>query len=179
MTTRNRMAGETTPLWVLGLSLAAACTHATHATPREPPDRRMAVAAELDSVAVGYGSQLRRDVTGAVGSVVATRDGGPRVARVEELLSGRVPGVDVLRLPNGEYSVRVRGAAMGLSGGEPLFVVDGMPLPFGASAQRLLAGINPGDVARIDVLKDAGSTAIFGARGVNGVIVITTRRRGR
>jgi TonB-dependent starch-binding outer membrane protein SusC len=115
-------------------------------------------------------------VTGAVGSVVAAPDGGPRVTRVEELLAGRVPGVEVLRLPGGELSVRIRGAAMGLNAGEPLFVVDGMSLPVGASAQRILAGISPGDVARIDVLKDAGSTAIFGARGVNGVIVITTRR---
>ena len=82
-------------------------------------------------------------------------------------------------MSNGEIAVRIRGAAAGRDGGEPLLVVDGMPLAPGASLQRLLASINPADVARIDVLKDAGSTAVYGSRGVNGVIVIRTRRPPR
>lgn len=130
---------------------------------------------ESEQVAVGYGTRDSRDITGAVSSIDAERDGQPRVVRVEEMLAGRVAGVQVVRTGNG-YSVRVRGASTLIGDGEPLFVVDGVPLSNPIPGQAL-AGLNPADVARIDVLKDAGAAAIYGSKGGNGVILITMRRQ--
>ncbi|HEU0300511.1 MAG TPA: TonB-dependent receptor plug domain-containing protein [Longimicrobium sp.] len=99
-----------------------------------------------------------------------------RVARAEELLEGRFPGVQLIRLAGGGFSVRIRGVTSIHGSNEPLFVVDGMPVhgpPGGA-----LLGINPHDIERIQVLKDIASTAAYGMRGANGVILITTRRPG-
>ena len=82
----------------------------------------------------------------------------------------------VVRLANGDFSVRVRGAnSFGHSSEEPLYVVDGMPLMTNGLRTALL-GIAPQDIARIDVLKDAGATSLYGSRGSSGVIVITTKR---
>jgi TonB-dependent SusC/RagA subfamily outer membrane receptor len=114
-----------------------------------------------------------------VGSVTVTREETSRVAHFEQLLEGRVPGVEVQRLGGDRYSVRVRGGGSLAGTGDPLFVVDGVPFPVGVSVRDLAAGINPGDVARIDVLKDAMATATYGMRGANGVILITTRSRSR
>jgi TonB-dependent SusC/RagA subfamily outer membrane receptor len=130
---------------------------------------------ESEQVAVGYGTRDSRDLTGAVGSIDAERDEQPRVTRVEEMLEGRLAGVQVVRTGNG-YSVRVRGGSTVIGNGEPLFVIDGVPLSNPIPGQAL-AGINPADVARIDVLKDAGAAAIYGSKGGNGVILITTRRQ--
>lgn len=96
-----------------------------------------------------------------------------RVARAEELLIGRFPGVEVLPLPGGGVSVRIRGATSLTLSTEPLYVIDGMPIntePGGA-----LKWLAPQDVHRIEVLKDPGSTAFYGVRGANGVILITTK----
>ena len=83
--------------------------------------------------------------------------------------------MDVRQLPNGEYTVSIRGMGDGLQHREPLYVVDGTPLTQrGTSA---LAGIAPSDVERIDVLKDAGSLAIYGSEAAAGVILIRTRRK--
>ena len=98
-----------------------------------------------------------------------------KVNRVEDLIVGRFPGVRVVRLANGRPSVRVRGSNTFMGGEEPLFVIDGMPIN-SSSAESALAGINPRDVARIEVLKDAGETSIYGSRGANGVILISTKR---
>jgi len=98
-----------------------------------------------------------------------------RVTQVEELLRG-VPGLDVTRLPDGGYQLRIRGhrSIRGNPGDDdPLIVIDGIPSAAGAAA---LADIAPTDVARIEVLKDAGATSQYGSRGANGVIVITTKR---
>jgi len=122
-----------------------------------------------DSVAVGYGSQTRERLTGAVGSVSRRELRNQRAVRVEELLRGRVAGVRVIRQPDGRYAVRIRG------GGEPLFVIDGVPVD-PLMPGYALEGIAPADIERIDVLKDAASAAIYGSRGMNGVIIITTRR---
>ena len=84
---------------------------------------------------------------------------------------GRFPGVRVLRMPGGGYSVRIRST----STGEPLWVVDGTPVE--VIPGRGLDWLAPADVARIDVLKDATETTMFGARGANGVILVTTKRR--
>jgi TonB-dependent SusC/RagA subfamily outer membrane receptor len=130
-----------------------------------------------DSVTVGYGRQARTEVTGAVGSISEEELDAMRVSRVEELLLGRVPGVQVIRLANGDFSVRVRGAkTFGNGSEEPLYVVDGMPL-MANGFRTALIGIAPQDIARIDVLKDAGATAVYGSKGANGVILITTKRR--
>ena len=155
----------------LGLVLCGACAGAARAPNQRP-------AAGADSVAVAYGAQRRRDVAVAVGSVAPRHDERVTARRVEELLEGRVSGVEVRRLPGGRFSVSVRGASGG-EGREPLWVIDGVPLPTSVPATELLAGINPGDVVRIDVLKDAGAAAAYGARGANGVILVTLRRARR
>ncbi len=99
---------------------------------------------------------------------------GMNAARAEELMIGRFPGVEVVRLASGDLSVRIRGATTLLGSNEPLFVIDGMEISPGPGGA--LAGINPGDIAKIEVLKDVGSTALYGVRGANGVVLITTRR---
>jgi len=112
--------------------------------------------------------------TGAVATVVPGETDA-RVSRVEELLRG-VPGLEVTALPNGSYQIRIRGhrSIRGNPGDDdPLIVIDGIPSAAGAAA---LADIAPTDVARIEVLKDAGATSQYGSRGANGVIVITTKR---
>lgn len=124
-----------------------------------------------DEVNIGYGTVDRRDVTGAVTSLDGRVLQDLRVSHVEELLRDRVPGVHVARHPDGTFSVRIRGARSLLGDHEPLVVVDGVPMGPGA-----LADLLPGNIARIDVLKDAGSAAAYGARGANGVILVTTRQ---
>jgi TonB-dependent SusC/RagA subfamily outer membrane receptor len=130
-----------------------------------------------DSVSIGYGRQAKRDVTGAVGSVSGDELTNQRVARVEELLRGRVAGVEVVPLPNGDFTLRIRNASANAGNAAPLIVLDGMPLPRGGGLGSALAGIDPADIARIEILKDAGSAAAYGSDGVNGVVLITTKRR--
>jgi TonB-dependent SusC/RagA subfamily outer membrane receptor len=137
-------------------------------------------AAELapdDEVSVGYGTRSRTLNTSAITSISPT-EADARVGRVEDLLLGRVPGLDIVPLSNGGYTLRIRGARR-FNGGEtrdePLLVIDNIAAPVG-SLSSTLAGISPRDVARIDVLKDAAATSIYGVRGGNGVIIITTKR---
>jgi iron complex outermembrane receptor protein len=108
--------------------------------------------------------------TGATDSLV----GSVRVTRVEELLQGKFPGVVLSRLPNGGLAVRIRGTTSVLGTNDPLYVVDGMPIEPGPGGA--LFGINPGDIEKITVLKDVGSTSLYGVRGANGVVVITMKR---
>lgn len=130
---------------------------------------------DLEPVKVGYGTEFRGDVTGAVSSLAADELNSQRVSRIEEMLQDRVSGVMVSRRRDGTYSVRVRGTRSLLSDNEPLVVIDGVPVN-AQSISLALSGLSPQDVARIDVLKDAGSTTSYGSRGANGVILITTRR---
>ena len=130
-----------------------------------------------DSVSIGSGRQSRRDVTGAIGSVSGDELSHQRVARVEELLRGRVAGVEVIPLPNGDFTLRIRNASSNAGNAAPLVVLDGMPLPRGGGIGSALSGIAPSDIARIEILKDAGSAAAYGSEGVNGVVLITTKRR--
>jgi TonB-dependent SusC/RagA subfamily outer membrane receptor len=149
----------------LGFAALTGCAPTTAVRPLAPvPD---------DEVSVGYGTRSRRDVTGAISSITPT-DGDAHNPRIEEMLS-RVPGVQVQRLSNGQYLLRVRGSRSFTGNDEPLLVIDDMPVP-GGSVGAALAGVSPADVARIDVLKDAASTSVYGMRGANGVIIITTRR---
>lgn len=127
-----------------------------------------------DSVEVGYGRQASRDVTGSVATVdgdVAQRTSPTSVA---DILAGRFAGVEVTRLASGGTSVRIRGQRSFRGGGEPLYVVNGIP-QHGVS-NGVLDDIAPRDIQSVEVLKDAGATAAYGARGANGVILITTIR---
>lgn len=149
------------------VALAPACGRATPAPPAAP---------EPEAVSFGYGSQERSEISGSVASLSARELDNVRVARVEELLQGRIPGLQVIRRANGDFSLRVRGSGSLVGNDEPLLVIDGMPIRMGGIGQALL-GIAPQDIARVDVLKDAGAAAIYGSRSANGVIVITTKRR--
>ncbi len=112
--------------------------------------------------------------TGAVTTVIPSETDA-RVTRVEELLRG-VAGLELTRLPNGGYQIRIRGQRSirgNPTDDDPLIVIDGVTSSAGPAA---LADLAPRDIARIDVLKDAGATSQYGSRGANGVIVITTKR---
>ena len=131
---------------------------------------------EDDVVSVGYGTQSRRHITGAVSSFIPT-EADAHIARVETMLQGHIPGLEVIPQA-GDFTLRIRGFTTLRQGGgddEPLLVIDDITVPPGSFASAL-AGIAPYDVARIDVLKDAGATAVYGSRGANGVIIITTKR---
>jgi TonB-dependent SusC/RagA subfamily outer membrane receptor len=97
-------------------------------------------------------------------------------SRIEELIEGRAPGVRVIRSEDGTFRLRIRGVSTPTGNNDPLIVIDGTPTVElrGGSA---LTSLNPQDVVKIEVLKDAASTAYYGMRGGNGVIVITTRRQ--
>jgi iron complex outermembrane receptor protein len=98
------------------------------------------------------------------------------VDTVVELLEGRVPGLQIVRQANGDVALRIRGAPNSLSdGGEPLLVIDGMPVASG-NVGSALRGLQPHQIASIEVLKDVSSTSVYGMRGANGVILITTKR---
>jgi TonB-dependent SusC/RagA subfamily outer membrane receptor len=125
-------------------------------------------------VRVGYGSQDRADVTGAVATVRA-EDVGREITSIEDLFRG-LAGVTVRRLPDGGISLRIRGSSSLSGGGEPLYVINGVPIH--APPGQALMGVSARDITRIDVLKDAGATAIYGSRGANGVVLISTVRRG-
>ena len=132
---------------------------------------------DSDQVRVGYDRMDAEDVTGAVSSLSGDDLGGLQTGRIEEVIRDRIPGVLVTRLPNGDYSFRIRGTRSLIGNNEPLVVINGFPVA-SQVMQTALAGIAPNDVVRIDVLKDAGSTAAYGSRGANGVILITTRTAG-
>lgn len=123
-------------------------------------------------VVIGYGTARKTDLTGAVTAVRGERLNDIPVANVSQALQGKVPGVDVsinTAAPGAAAKIRVRGIGSINSNLDPLFVIDGV---IGVDPNS----INPADIASLEVLKDASSTAIFGARGANGVIIITTRR---
>lgn len=127
-----------------------------------------------DEVAIGYGLQERANVTGAISSITEADFDQMPVSRVEDMLRDRVPGLVVQRR-NGELSIQIRGVRSLIGGNEPLVVIDGMPVA-GRTAGQVLSLLSPSDISRIDVLKDAGSTAVYGSRGANGVILVTTKR---
>ncbi|WP_373523017.1 TonB-dependent receptor [Aquiflexum sp.] len=136
-------------------------------------------------VVVGFGTQNKRDVTGAISSVRQVDVREIAVSSPEALLQGKAPGVQIVQnsgTPGGEVFVRVRGTASLLGESRPLYVIDGVPLNastgVASGGQRLspLADINPNDIESMEILKDAAATAIYGSRGSNGVILITTKR---
>ena len=148
---------------VLVLPLLLACSSATKDVPHDS-----------GVVDVGYGTQERSSTTGAVSSADSDDMGGTHYTRVEQMIAARFPGVDVRANSDGSYSIRIRSLNTVNSGTEPLVVIDGMP----ARDIAVLASMNPQDVQRIDVLRDAASGSIYGSRGGNGVILIQTKRAG-
>lgn len=137
-------------------------------------------------VVVGYGTQKRRDLTGAIVSVNAQAIKEMPITSAEQGLQGRLAGVQVIQsnsAPGGAISIRVRGGNSVMGGNEPLYVIDGFPVynSIGSNDGQTqpsnpLASINPNDIVSMEVLKDASATAIYGARGANGVVIITTKR---
>ena len=141
-------------------------------------------------VVVGYGSVKKSDLTGSVVSVKAEELQRSTISSFDQGLSGRASGVQVTQQsgqPGGATSIRIRGTNSINTSAEPLYVIDGFPyynsneaasagVLNGSPSQNALATINPADIESIEILKDASATAIYGARGANGVILITTRR---
>lgn len=124
-------------------------------------------------VVVGYGSQLKREVTGAVQTVDATDLRDIPVAQVTQKLQGRLAGVQINQTtgkPGQGMSVRIRGQLSVTGGSDPLYVVDGFPITGDIS------NINPDEIQDISILKDAASTSLYGSRAANGVVLITTKK---
>lgn len=124
-------------------------------------------------VAVGYATQKKADITGATVSVDAKEMKTTVNTDVSQALQGRTPGVTVVQSsgsPGAASSVQIRGVGSA-NGSQPLYVVDGIPVTY-----ENINLINPSDIERVDVLKDASAAAIYGARGANGVVMITTKR---
>jgi TonB-linked SusC/RagA family outer membrane protein len=142
------------------------------------------------TVVIGYGSSSRRLLTGAVSRITAEQLAAQPVANALSALQGQVPGVQVTStsgLPGAEIKLYIRGRNSIAAGNDPLFIIDGVPFDitplnntedlFGAAGRiSPFNSINPADIERIDILKDADATAIYGSRGANGVVLITTRK---
>ena len=138
-------------------------------------------------VVVGYGTVKKSDLTGSISSVKADAFKDMPVISVDQALQARAAGVNVTQsssAPGGGLSVRVRGANSLISGSEPLYVIDGLPIypdnaAYGTGGNRqagnAMASLNPNDIESIEVLKDASATSIYGSRGANGVVLITTK----
>ena len=132
-------------------------------------------------IVIGYGSTKRSDLTGSVGSVGAETLNERPAPSLNQALAGRISGVQVNTnsgRPGGRTTVRIRGFSSINSSNNPLYVVDGVQLPMGQleQASNPIDYINPNDIVSVEVLKDASSTAIYGSRGANGVILITTKK---
>ncbi len=143
-------------------------------------------------VVVGYGVQNRRDITTAIGSVKAKDLAGQPVASFDQALAAKIAGVQVSQTsgaPGAALSVRVRGTGSISAGNDPLYVIDGIPLSrdtkfatgstntqFPDNPINVLSTINTDDIESIEVLKDASAAAIYGSRGSNGVVLLTTKR---
>src|SRR5436190_6451970 len=124
-------------------------------------------------VVVGYGTQARRDVTGSVASVSGEDVHAVPKANAIEAIKGRVPGVDIVTSgnnPGDGISIRIRGTRSLKASNDPLYVLDGIPMAGG------IGDLNPRDIESVEVLKDASATAIYGSRGANGVVLLTTRK---
>lgn len=131
------------------------------------------VTALSEVVVVGYGTQKKSQLTGAISSVGAKEITELPITNARQALQGRVAGVDVVQNgsnPGSGVTVRIRGRRSINASNDPLYVVDGIPLAGN------IDDINPNDIASMEILKDASATAIYGSRGANGVVIITTKR---
>lgn len=150
-----------------------------------------------ETVVVGYGAMKRSDITGALTSVKIDDETAAKSASLDQMLEGRAAGVQVLSNssnPDAAVTIRVRGIASFSGNTDPLYVVDGVIVEGAAQSVTTmsvgsftnaveqtngLAGINPQDIASIEILKDASATAIYGSQGANGVVLITTKSASR
>ncbi len=124
-----------------------------------------------DVVVIGYGTARKKDLTGSVSSIGADQLSKIPVSSPAEAITGRLPGVQVTTVdgqPGAEIVIRVRGGGSVTQDNSPLYIVDGFPV-------NSINDIAPGDIASIDILKDAASSAIYGAKGANGVVIVTTK----
>jgi iron complex outermembrane receptor protein len=149
-------------------------------------------------VAIGYGVARKRDITGAMSSVKSEDFNVGVTIAPEQLIQGKIAGVNIVQSsgrPGAASTVRIRGTSSISAGNDPLYVIDGIPMqfntanlhvdvtgqqgnsPFSSEGFNPLNTINPSDIESIDVLKDASATAIYGSRGANGVILITTKSK--
>jgi TonB-dependent SusC/RagA subfamily outer membrane receptor len=147
-----------------------ASTACRHAAPVDAP--RPAAEDGASSASAAASDQRSRQLRSRDVAESAEWRGRP-IGRVEELLVGRFPGVQVLTVRGQGIAVRIRGSSSIYGNQEPLYVLDGVPM---AQSPGGLLNINPADVARIEVLKDIGSISMYGIRGANGVVLITTKR---
>ncbi|HWV69562.1 TonB-dependent receptor plug domain-containing protein, partial [Chitinophaga sp.] len=133
-------------------------------------------------VVVGYGSTTKKDLTGAVNTVGSKDFNGGLVGSPEQLINGKTAGVQVMSnsgSPSSGSTIRIRGGASLSASNDPLIVLDGVPLETGGisgNSGNFLSLINPNDIESMTVLKDASSTAIYGSRASNGVLLITTKK---
>ncbi len=139
----------------------------------------------LDEVVViGYGTRKKDDLTGSVSSVGAKDFNQGVISSAEELINGKIAGVQITTAggsPNSASTIRIRGGASLNASNDPLIVLDGVPMEVGAGitgSGNFLSMINPNDIESMTILKDASSTAIYGSRASNGVIIITTKKGG-
>ncbi|MEI7500522.1 MAG: TonB-dependent receptor [Bacteroidota bacterium] len=149
--------------------------------------RMEAVNTTLDEIVViGYGAVKKSDLTGSVASINAEELKKIPVNSLDQGLQGKVTGVQVTQLssqPGGATMVRIRGGNSIMAGNEPLYVIDGVLVEsqidmswIGSPAQNGLSSINPNDIESMEILKDASATSIYGAKGANGVVLITTKK---
>ena len=147
----------------------------------------------LDEVVViGYGTQVRRDVTGSIASLDEDSFSAQANTNVDQMIQGKAAGVQVVQNsgePGGGMSINIRGVGSINAGSSPLYVIDGLPINNSPaisqtgnetaptrSPRNPISFLNPEDIASIDILKDASATAIYGSRGANGVVMITTKK---
>jgi TonB-linked SusC/RagA family outer membrane protein len=134
-------------------------------------------------VVVGYGTQKRQDLTGSVSSISEKDIKSLPITSPDQALQGHAAGVQVVQnssAPGGSTTIRIRGGNSIQGGNEPLYVIDGIPVynDSGTSGANLngLSSVDPSDIQAIEILKDASATAIYGSRGANGVVIISTKR---
>ena len=150
------------------------------------------LARRSDQVNNGFGNTSRRDLIGAVSSVKGEVLQDQPATSIDQMLQGRAAGVQIVTNsgdPGAGVDIRIRGAGSISGGNDPLYIIDGVPIistpfdnsPGGQNVARInpIADINPSDIERIDILKDANAAAIYGARAANGVIILTTKRGGK
>ncbi|MEM7108687.1 MAG: carboxypeptidase-like regulatory domain-containing protein, partial [Bacteroidota bacterium] len=170
-----------------------------YATKKVPVNGRSIIDLQLEAdvtqlsevIVVGYGTQLKRELTGSVASL-ASEDFNPSLnTNVSQMIEGKLAGVQVVQTsgePGGGFAINIRGTGSINAGSGPLYVVDGLPINnttvIGGTGQEIAATrsprnpisfLNPADIASVEVLKDASASAIYGARGANGVVLITTK----
>lgn len=137
-----------------------------------------------DAIVIGYGTTTKRDMTGSISSVDAGDFNGGLISSPEQLINGKTSGIQIMSSggsPTSGSTIRIRGGASLNASNDPLIVIDGVPLESGGGGvsgmgTNPLSLINPNDIESMTILKDASSTAIYGSRASNGVIIITTKK---